>query len=410
MDCYFTIMKTIINSSQSTLRLLFTSIVGALSAAIMLGGVARAAEWNGPSDWAKFDVEARRAMWVWNPVSVAGNKQANKIWDGSKNASDRFYKNYKGSMDMFFDFCENKSIRVVYMFGGTYQWSDYSRGKLDQGLVMKSFLEEANDRGIQIWYMYYLNDDRDTRSMLENTNQILEIAQAVDKFNKRYPKARFAGIHCDQEPNKPQVYPGLLDNTKKAFDWVESTGSDLLLSQALRPKWFNQSLKWNGETKTMNQHMQDCLHHSVLMAYNDKPETVYKWSKEVVDYATKIGRKAAIGSELADLKGAWPNSDKETWWEEVRAESDETRFKVGSSNSVTWEDMMHEVVKRESGKEGFDRLAIHTYSQYFYHWFGDYPRDYILSLPGKKYDSRKNNPDKVRLTKDVLPLCGVGPK
>ncbi|MBK1792146.1 PKD domain-containing protein [Persicirhabdus sediminis] len=398
-------MKTEIHSHrwpfrQKKLLFIVAMLMNALSCTAL-----QAAEWNGSSGWAKFDVEARRAMWVWNPVSVDGDKTANRNWDGTKNAKEQFFANYKGSRDMFFDFCENKSIRVVYMFTGTYQWTNYDSGTLDYAIEnMLPFLTEARARGIQIWYMYYLNDDRDSATLVNNTDQILTIAQAVDTFNRDYPEASFAGIHCDQEPDDTDVYTGLLDNTKKAYEWIEESGSKLLTSQALRPTWRNQDITWNGETKIMNQHMQDWLHHSVLMAYSDTPNTVYTWSNQVITYAESLGRTAAIGSELADLEDAWTNADKETWYEEVSGENEATRFQVGSTNGTTWEDMMHEVVNRYEDNAGFDRMVIHTYSWYFKHWFGDYPRDHLLGLEDGVYDSDSNIFEKVDLGVDSRPL------
>ncbi len=371
-----------------------------------------AAEWNGPSGWAKYDVAARRAMWVWNPIPTGGDKRANKFWDRDVKANERFYDNYKGSMDLFFDFCENKSIRVLYMSCGIYQYqaSEFKAGKLTSvEKRMIPFLKEANARGIQVWYMYYLNDERDSRTLVKDTDQILNIAKSVDNFNKKHPNYRFAGIHCDQEPNNPAVYKGLLENTKKAYDWIEKSGSDLLTSQALRPKWRNQKVNWNGENKLMNEHMQDWLHHSVLMAYSSSPNSVYNWSKEVIAYADSIGRSAAIGSEVADLTGLWDGSEKETWHGKLVEEDAKTRFKVGASSSVTWEDMMHTTVDKFKDHESFDRLAIHSYGEYFWHWFGEHPRDYLLGLKGGKYNSSSIRPDKVDLTKDALPLFGHKP-
>ncbi len=403
-------MKTYMNTNLEALKRLIFSVASAILITALSCTALQAAEWNGPSDWAKFDVAERRAMWVWNPIPTSGGKEENRNWDGVKNASERFYQNYKGSMDLFFDFCENKSIRVLYMSCGSYQWSDYSSGGLAyQEEHMIPFLEEANARGIQVWYMYYLNDDRDHISLVNKPNQILTIAQAVDNFNKKYPNCRFAGIHCDQEPGDTSVYTGLLENTKRAYEWIEESGADLLTSQALRPAWRNQNITWNGETKIMNQHMQDWLHHSVLMAYNHSANKVYEWSEPIINYADSIGRSAAIGSEVADLTDLWDGSEYETWWGKLVAENAETRFQVSSSSPVTWEDMMHTAVDKFRDNPSFDRMAIHSYGEYFWHWFGQHPRDYLLSLEGGEYVTSIINPEKVDLTVDALPLFGHEP-
>ncbi|MBK1792144.1 PKD domain-containing protein [Persicirhabdus sediminis] len=403
-------MKTYMNTNLEALKRLIFSVASAILITALSCTALQADEWNGPSDWAKFDVAERRAMWVWNPIPTEGGKEENRSWDGDRNVSERFYQNYKGSMDLFFDFCENKSIRVLYMSCGSYQWTDYSSGGLDYAEeYMIPFLEEANARGIQVWYMYVLNDDRDSATLVKNTNQIITIAKAVHNFNQEFPSCRFAGIHCDQEPNDTSVYTGLLENTKRAYDWIEESGSDLLTSQALRPAWRNASITFNGETKVMNQHMQDWLHHSALMAYNSNANKVYDWAKLVIDYADSIGRSAAIGSEVANLNGAWDGSENETWYGKLVNENAATRFQVSSSSPVTWEDMMHTTVDKFKDNPSFDRMAIHSYGEYFWHWFRKQPRDYLLELEGGEYVSSAINPDKVDLTVDALPLFGHKP-
>lgn len=378
--------------------------VGVAICVVMFMHVARAEEWNGGQGWSKLDVPARRAMWVWGAVPVQGDKEANRHWDGERNTEERFYSNYKGSMDLFLDFCENKSIRVVYMFSGTYEWSRFKGSQLENSHMVTPFLSEANKRGIQVWYMYYLFDDPNDARLNKDDSMILEIAKAVEKHNKNNPKARYAGIHCDQEPGESVVYPALLKNTKMAYDWIKSSRSRLLMSHALRPSWRNQKLKWDGQEKTMNEHMQDNLHHGALMAYSDRLKTVHEWSDQALAYASKTGRKLAVGTEVNDLKGKWKNSDKETWFEEILSEPAKTRFKKEAKAPLTWEYHLQAVVDRQKLKTSFDRIVIHAYRGYFKHWFGMEVRDYIQSQGDRGYVSSKINPEKVNLKEDTRPL------
>ena len=166
----------------------------------------------------------------------------------------------------------------------------------------------------------------------------------------------------------------------------------------------NEKLQWNGSLRTVNQHFQECLHHSVLMNYSDNLKNVQSWAKIAVNDAERRKRKVAIGSEVADLTGLWKHSERETWWEEIQSEKKDQRFNLNSQNN--WEAMMNQLANSYKKNKGYDRLAIHSYSAYFYHWFGQYPRDYIQSQKSSKYSSKLRADQKVKLKKDLRPLVG----
>ena len=380
---------------------------------------AQCAEWNGGEDWDLFDCQARRAMWVWSPVSVTGSNSENRSWDPTssapRNAQARFFENYKGSQDLFFDFCENKSIRVLYFFNAVWEWDmadlDSATPRVPNEAEFVNFVAEAKSRGIQVWLMAYLwdapNDSRMTQAA--NKQSIKLMAEAVDNFNTTYPTTPLAGVHLDQEPGEISVYNDLLDTMKIAQDWVDANCPDLIISQALRPKWRNQYITWNGETKSMNDHIMDTIGHGAYMSYNDDTSIVKNWLTPIIDYATTNHKKIASGFEVTDYQGLWANADEETWWEEIRNEPIATRFKVDPSGPVTFEDAMHDIVDSYENEAGFDRQVVHSYADYFEHWFGERPRDYILGLPNGEYDSVTQNPAKVNLYQDTRALVGINP-
>ncbi|MFC4991266.1 InlB B-repeat-containing protein [Rubritalea tangerina] len=386
---------------------------------LLLGYTTRAAEWNGGEDWDLFDCPERRAMWVWSPVSMTGTKTENRSWDPTpstpRNAQDRFFENYKGSQDLLFDFCQNKSIRVLYFFNGVWEWDqtdfDATTPRIPNETAFASFVAEAKRRGIQVWLMTYLWDDPNDARMTQSSNKqaIKRMAQAVHNFNLSYPDSPLAGLHLDQEPGDTTVYDDLLDTMKIAQDWIDSNATGLLISQALRPKWRNQNITWNGSTKPMNEHIMEIIDHGAYMSYNDDLSVVHQWLPPIINHANAHGKKIASGFEVTDYKGMWPNSDEETWWEEIRNEPLATRFKVDPSGPVTFEDAMHDVVANYAAQPGYDRQVIHSYADYFEHWFGQRPRDYILSLPNETYDSENENPAKVDLFADTRELVGITP-
>lgn len=386
---------------------------------LLANSSAQSAEWNGGEDWDLFDCSDRRAMWVWNPVSVTGTNADNRAWDptGSapRNAQARFFENYKGSQDMFFDFCENKSIRVLYFFNGVWEWNqadfDAATPRVPNEAEFASFVAETNSRGIQVWLMAYLWDAPDDARMTLTANKqsIKRMAEAVHNFNLTYPATPLAGLHLDQEPGDVSVYDDLLDTMKIAQDWIDVNAPDLIISQALRPKWRNQSLTWNGASKAMNEHIMDTIDHGAYMSYNDDISIVNNWLDPIIDYASASGKHIASGFEVTDYQGAWTNSGEETWWEEINNEPASTRFKVDPSGPVTFEDAMHTVVDTFEAEPGYDRQVIHSYADYFEHWFGQRPRDYILSRANGEYDSATQNPAKVDLNIDTRELVGVAP-
>lgn len=384
-----------------------------------------ATQWTGSKNWDLLDVPARRAAWLWRFTGTAeglptdgakptaeqraANKAVNRVWDGQP-ADQRFRENYKGSRDLFFDFCENKSIRVVYAYLSAWEYvqeslnEEWPDGDLE-GWV--KFNTEANKRGMQVWLMFYLWDDRDDARLDTDFEGIKYFAERVAAFNKKYPDAKFAGIHCDQEPDTPARYPGLLQSMKVAQEWVDANQAGILISQALRPRWNRDEVTFDGKTKTMNEHLLDIIDHSVLMCYSNNPKTIETLSVPLVQYATKHGKKLAIGFEVGDLKDGWEGAADETWFEEIMAEPLESRFKVDLKNKpLTFEDAMHQTANDLSASPGYDRMAIHSLESYFERWFDMEPRDYILGLPGQEYDTKQANTAKVDLHKDQQPLVG----
>lgn len=372
--------------------------------------------------WAVLKAPAKRAAWVWDfaatdaglpagpgPATAsqrAANKLANKTWDGEPTGA-RVRMNYRGSRDLLLDFCHNKSIRELYIYGSAYEWSrdTLEAGRIPDADEWAAFNAAAAARGVEVWYMFYLWDDTDDPRMADDLDAIAVIAKAVHAFNEAHPEGPFRGIHCDQEPNEPPSYPALLDNTQRAADWTAANAPTLMLSQALRPKWCAQRVSWRGVDKLMNEHMIDVLDHGVLMAYSNSLDSVNRWTDIVADYAAAQDEKVAVGFEVGNLTGAWPGSEQETWYEEIQAEPADSRFKANPDDDVvTFEDAILLTETRYGTHPAYDRLAIHSLEAYFQHWFGHASRDYLLSQPGGRYSSSDRGGDNEALTNDARPL------
>ncbi|MCH2209641.1 MAG: hypothetical protein MK132_27800 [Lentisphaerales bacterium] len=224
--------------------------------------------------------------------------------------------------------------------------------------------------------------------MNKSTDSIKYLVETVIRFNQKYPKSAFVGIHGDQEPKNKKSYTDLLENMQKDQAVVNNNlNSTILISQALRPAWIRESITWKGTSKTMNEHILDTINHAALMCYHQNIKVINKWSDSVIKIATEKQKKVSIGFEVNNLYNAWPSADLETWWEKITKEPATTRFKVNQKDQIlTFEEAMRDTQKRLSSEKSFDKMVIHSYSGYFEHWFGQATRDYILSLPTKSYE------------------------
>ncbi|HMB01893.1 MAG TPA: hypothetical protein VKS21_12980, partial [Spirochaetota bacterium] len=68
--------------------------------------------------WDKLDDPIRRGAWVWKPNDPGVNK-----WDGTSGWK-QIYNNYQGCADLIIDFLNSKSIRIIYLYSGCWEWEE----------------------------------------------------------------------------------------------------------------------------------------------------------------------------------------------------------------------------------------------------------------------------------------------
>ena len=170
------------------------------------------------------------------------------------------------------------------------------------------------------------------------------------EFNKRHPKARVAGLHCDQEPDSTDAYPGMLEMFKLMGARNDELKARLSLGAAFKPLWLRQD--WQG--RKVFQHFLDELTTATLMAYSNKPATVKQLAAPLLQYAEKTDKRADIAIETGSFNAA----PEETFAEQVKADPRKFLDTVAD-------------LSRDLGKQkGFDKLVIHAYAQYFNALYG----------------------------------------
>jgi len=298
-----------------------------------------------------------RSMWVWSPSH-------NKTWNQA-NPTEMLILNHKNSRSQLLDFCSSKSINLIYLYIGCWQWqkNNFLSNKFEHEEELSEFLYNARKRNIKVCGVFYINDE--SNNLSESPMAIEKIVDTVVNFNQKFQDGQFCGLQSDQEPGDPKVYMELLDMLHRGALRLKERSSSVFLSQAAKPKYLDHNLIWNGADKTMMQHVQDVTDHVALMSYSQYLNNVMKWSLPTLSYADKMGKKVGIGIELNHIDG-WENADKESWFEEIRAMNLHDRF--DKNNVKSFESIVLDLEKTFQSYPSFENMIIHSYRTYFSHW------------------------------------------
>jgi len=328
-------------------------------------------------DWDLLDKPVKRAVWLWSVTP--------KIWDAldeedpqpEEIGEKRFWNNYKGIQDLVIDFCNNKSINTIYFYNDAWYKSKYLKnGELENQDELAKFIKKANASGIKVWGLFYLFNKPDTMGNIQEGEHILAAQKIIDaygKFNLKYRDAGFYGTQCDQEPNTDELFVPFIDfcktATERAAQWndtLQKVGArPFLFSQTYKPSYVTQkTIEYKGKLDTVARHLLAVSHHASFMDYTDNPDSFLKRGKTLLRWADEIegDQKVVIGIETNNLRGMWPGSAGETYYEEITAENDSSRFNLFEKN-------LDKAELQFSKYDSYERIAIHSIRGYFHHWF-----------------------------------------
>ncbi|WP_440873666.1 carbohydrate binding domain-containing protein [Thalassotalea sp. PLHSN55] len=387
--------------------------------------------------WDVQDKDVRRAVWLWNSVEatrynqIPGNESSsdrNRYWDMADPAnpqphekvSERFWDNYKGIQDLLLDYYANKSINTVYLSHMIWQYNpELQAGEIPRPDDLAAFVRKANAKNIKVWGLFYLWDtwyDENGNKQVsldymgdhENGEHISvaeTIMDAVGRYNQAYPDAGLVGVQNDQEPKSLDLLVPLIEFAQAATDRSKQWNASLT-SQGARPFIFSQTYRsayiktqkvtFNGVRKFASEHLLDVSDHAAFMDYTDNASK-FKGDGELLlaqADAASGDKRVVLGTEVNDLHDAWPDSEYETWYEEIEAEGNNTRFNE-------FEAAMDNAESSFMTYDSYERIAIHSSLGYFKHWFrGDAPNDIA-----DEHDSAGTtwNPSVVDLTQDASP-------
>ena len=282
-----------------------------------------------------------KTLYAWNSVS-------RKKIDGVSNWL-LLLKNENQSFDKLIEFCNIHGFNAINLFVGSVQWEwqDYFRHHiLPMEAYLKDNIAKANNNGIKVFALYYLNDEPNN---LKDYQLIEDFVASVDSFNNRYPAASFVGISGDQEPWQKEVYQDYLQTNKIIKNKINQLNSDLITSVALKPLWVDQLYDGYKGEKAFFEYVLEDVDQAALMAYYDDVDMIKNIALPVLAYANNTGQKIDI-----ILETGWINVlDPNTFYEEIK--KDKKGFL----------DFVFNLNQDLKVNDSFSNIVIHDFTQFF---------------------------------------------
>ncbi|MGH8245324.1 MAG: hypothetical protein ACREUU_02705, partial [Gammaproteobacteria bacterium] len=244
-----------------------------------------------PDAWGK----TPRALWVWETKSL-------------------FHQ--PAEADRFFRFCSGTKIDELYLA------VELSQTRTDRGPEFQlqdadrygEFLARAHRHGLRVEGLIGTPE----WAARENHAHALAAAEAVLAFNSIVPpESKFDGVHYDVEPYlllgysdpsyRPQIQREFLEMVSRCAEKVRAQPGIGLSCDV--PAWFYPAhpfnreellVQFNGEVKTVGEHLTDLLDTVTLMDYRNQAagsRGIIALGLPALAYAATKGRKIVVGVE-----------------------------------------------------------------------------------------------------------------
>ncbi len=200
-----------------------------------------------------------KALYVWNAAPGGAGWQA-------------LLQNTNKTADTLIEFCIKHGFTRIYLYIGAtqYNWTQsYANKTLPFEAGIAYIIQKAVAQNIQVYALYYLNDDPDDIYLNsgnpgncpssqayqpDDITKVTDLVNSVIAYNGRNPKAKFTGIMGDQEPDNSNSYCNyltinqIIQNVIKAS--VEPT---LQTAVSLKPVWVFAPAAYTYQNKLYNQ-------------------------------------------------------------------------------------------------------------------------------------------------------------
>ncbi len=164
----------------------------------------------------------------------------------------------------------------------------------------KNFIENANDRGIEV---YWLAGEYEW--LRDSGGLYRQIGQYVD-FCTDDPSCGFAGIHLDIEPHQDPKFSEerefLLESLISLADRLASDFPDIKFDYDI-PFWIDDEITFDGVALPAYAHIVNRADRTFIMSYRDTAEAIYDVAKDEIAHAESVGKSLVLGVETYSEEG-----------------------------------------------------------------------------------------------------------
>ncbi len=237
-------------------------------------------------------LNAPKAMYVWGAFDTPSH-----LGVTSRTA---LVQNHRGIANKMADFALMHKIDRLLLYVGCCEWdrAKFASKTIPDESGFAAMLAKLNANKFTVDAVVYINDDPNDLTK----DCLLDIVNAIHAFNVAHPLSRFAGIHVDQEPGLPQPMVALLNSLSAVHSAAARV--DLPLSSSIKPLYLTHRLAWDGEERTMFQHIQRVTESTALMAYSSETDLVVGLARQAgqqtnttYNVAVETGLKGAAATE-----------------------------------------------------------------------------------------------------------------
>ncbi|WP_394829452.1 Ig-like domain-containing protein [Pendulispora albinea] len=238
-----------------------------------------------------------RALWLWEPgaYSIVHNPGARRVLES---------------------FAADGKVKTVYFGVDRYTGEDMLEDFRPQ---VRDFVSWAHGAGLKVYALIASAARPLCLGAFTRYHgaALSEYEKVLNYDLSSNPRERFDGLNVDIEP----YVCGIFD-TPTQVQWLEvlqrmiqrrdTAGSGHAFGPAI-PFWLDGStVTWKGQTKTLDQHMQDLNDYVAIMSYRDSGEGMLAAGEQEIAYAATIGKPGSVllGLEASEIA----SSDGDPWW------------------------------------------------------------------------------------------------